>query len=210
MTVLIIALCPSRMDIYMKYGQTKLTWGEMIFLVENPWKAEFIIQVNPVCPFHCPIYTVLAYDNAQAVFCTFLCVHIGMRLIVVFNCHIFERTTYLLVNVRADKVLCIRRLSSHCQSNLSHVRIHSVVSICLFARWSEQSLVQSHVDKKRLLDQFGEHPVHKGQFRENHERRRYYVEILYTSVSRLCPRRQFVSWNLWIRLFFTTNWTKSN
>jgi len=142
----------------MKYGQTDLNqrWNDIF--CRRPSKAGFTIQVYLVCPFHCPLYnTVLAHDNVQEVFCTFSFAHVSMQLIFAVNFHIFERIAYLLVNVSADKVLCIRRLSSHCQSNLSHVRIHSVVScvsLCLLPRWSEQSLVQSHVDKKKSVRPF--------------------------------------------------------
>jgi len=49
--------------------------------------------------------------------------------------------------------------------------------------------------KDSLLDQFCEPAISQRTIScKSHERRRYYVEILYyTSVSRLCPRRGFVS-----------------
>lgn len=144
--------------------------------------------------------------------CTFPCAHIGVQLIFAFNCHIFERVTNLLVNVRADQVLCIRRLSSHCQSNLSHVRIHSVV-LCISLSLPEVVRAISYKKVmliKSLLDQFCELSGSQRTISWNRERSRYYVEILYTSVSRLCPRRQFVSWNFWLRFvqLILLNWIK--
>jgi len=55
------------------------------------------------------------------------------------------------------------------------------------------------LNKVLALDQFCEPTLaHKGDnFMASHERRRYYVEILYnTSVFRLCPGRQFISWTV--------------
>ena len=47
-------------------------------------------------------------------------------------------------------------LSIEPQSRQNSFSRLSCTSLCLFSRWSEQSLVQSHVDKKSLLDKFCE------------------------------------------------------
>ena len=78
-------------------------------------------------------------------------------------------------------------------------QIHSVVSSHLSLSLLEVVRAISYkvmLNKVLVLDQFCEPtPAHKGDnFMESHERRRYYVEILYnTSVFRLCPGRQFIS-----------------
>ena len=176
----------------MKYGQTDLNqrWNDIF--CRRPSKAGFTIQVYLVCPFHCPLYnTVLAHDNVQEVFCTFSFAHISMQLIFAVNFHIFERIAYLLVNVSADKVLCIRRLSSHCQSNVSHVRFiqSSLILLSVSSGGGPSNLSYKAMLKKVLLDHNCEHTRSQRDNFMNHERLHYYVEILYTSVSRLCPRR---------------------
>ena len=105
------------------------------------------------------------------------------------------------------QVLWICRLSlSLCQSIFSsHVRfiqssLH--ISLSVSSRGGSSNLVQSHVEQNIVLDQFCEPTqAHKGDdFMEGHERRRYYVEILYnTSVFRLCPGRQFISYTVFFR-----------
>ena len=81
-------------------------------------------------------------------------------------------------------------------------QIHSVVSSHLSLSLLEVVRAISYkvmLNKVLVLDQFCEPtPAHKGDnFMESHERRRYYVEILYnTSVFRLCPGRQFISWTV--------------
>jgi len=72
-------------------------------------------------------------------------------------------------------------------------------SLSVSSRGGSSNLVQSHVEQNLVLDQFCEPTqAHKGDdFMEDHERRRYYVEILYnTSVFRLCPGRQFISYTV--------------
>jgi len=139
---LLITLSPSRMDIW-SMDRLELNPRKIIFFCRKSFKS-WIGYSKSIWSVHFIALYILCWHTimCRKFVCTFPCAHIGVQLIFAFNCHIFERVTNLLVNVRADQVLCIRRLSSHCQSNLSHVRIHSVVScvsLCLFPRWSEQS-----------------------------------------------------------------------
>ena len=69
-----------------------------------------------------------------------------------------------------------------------------LVYLSVSSRGGPSNLVQkSHVDKKSVRPILRTLRFSKDNFMKNRERSRYYVEILYTSVSRLCPRRQFVS-----------------
>ena len=124
--------------------------------------------------------------------CTFFCARI--------------RAYFYIISRQCEsiQVLWICRLSlSLCQSIFSsHVRfiqssLH--ISLSVSSRGGPRNLVQSHVEQNLVLDQFCEPtPAHKGDnFMESHEKRRNYVEILYnTSVFRLCPGRQFISWTV--------------
>jgi len=184
----------------MKYGQTDLNWGENYIFCRESFKAELIIQSNSVCPFDCSIHIVPAHDNMQEALCMFSCAHIGTQLIFACNCTHWNALLCICVLLWEHKspvhMPIVVELSIEPQSRQNSFSRLSCTSLCLFSRWSEQSLVQSHVDKKKSVRQIlWTHSFTKDSFMESHERRRYYVEILYTSVSRLCPRRQFVSWN---------------
>jgi len=144
---------------------------------------------------------VPAHDNVQKALCMFSCAHIGTQLISACNCthlNALRICVSLWQHTSPVHTPIVVALSIDPQSRQNSFSRLSCTSLCLFPRWSEQSLVQSHVDKKSVRPILWTRPFTKDNFMESHERRRYYVEILYTSVSRLCPGRQFVSWNLWL------------
>jgi len=155
--------------------------GDMIFFVENS-KSRNLNQVNLVCWLHCPIYAVLARNHVQEVFCTFLSAHISTQIIFVFTflCqHIWTRWVFACY-CGSWQVLCIRRLSSNCQSNFSHVKFiqsiqSSIVYLSVSSRGGPSNLVQSHVDKKKSVRpilwtrQFTNRTISC----KSHERRRY-------------------------------------
>jgi len=110
---------------------------------------------------------------------------------------------YICANVRAYKSCEYADCHCHFVNRSSAVTSDSFsrlfTSLSVSSRGGPSNLVQSHVEQNLVLDQFCEPtPAHKGDnFMESHERRRYYVEILYnTSVFRLCPGRQFISWTV--------------
>ena len=188
------------MDI-LKCGQTELNLGIWYFFVENPESRRWN-QVNLVCPIHCPICNALAHEYVQEVFCPFLCAHISTQIIFVCSCshfcaNLFEGTTYLRAIVRAYK--------SCAYADCRQIVNRTSVTSDSFSRLSYISLslpeVVRAISYKVMLIKKSVRPIlwtcqfTKDNFMDCHERRRYYVEILYTSVSRLCPRRWFVSWN---------------
>ena len=187
----------------LKCGQTELNLRKWYFFGGNP-KSRSLNQVNLVCPLHCPIYNVLAHDYVQGVFCTFLCAHISTQIIFVCNCshfcaNIFEGTTYLRAIVRAHKSCAY----ADCRQIVNRTSVTSdSFSRLLYISLSPPEVVRA-ISYKVMLIKKSVRPIlwtcqfTKDNFMDRHERRRYYVEILYTSVSRLCQRRWFVSWNFW-------------
>jgi len=114
-------------------------------------------------------------------------------------------STLYLANVRAYKSCEYADCHCHFVNRSSAVTSDSFsrlfTSLSVSSRSGPSNLVQSHVEQNLVLDQSCEPtPARKGDnFMESHERRRYYIEILYTtSVFGLCPGRRFISWTVFL------------